>query len=294
MSGDDADSATARYTIAETSHQRSVEAIYASIPRLIDTTMNAETTEDLTEVLTDENGDPESAEVLNLIVSLYGSTESFLGDSTVQEEFAEAVTQITDIVPEDELESGFAIERNRPSTLRGVNTEIQTGYRHVYITINEDENGDPFEIFCNTGKSGGLYASYAEALGKLVSKSLRSGADPEELAQTLTGIRSPKVAWDNGTKITSIPDAIGTALTRYLEGTLEQKAGQTQISDISEDQQEESNASEQNTENPSETKDAEQQLIDNGEAPECPECGDMDLYFSEGCKTCESCGWSEC
>ena len=43
-----------------------------------------------------------------------------------------------------------------------------------------------------------------------------------------------------------------------------------------------------------ETTDAQQDLIDAGESPECPECGSMTLHYSEGCKTCESCGWSEC
>jgi ribonucleoside-diphosphate reductase alpha chain len=35
-------------------------------------------------------------------------------------------------------------------------------------------------------------------------------------------------------------------------------------------------------------------LLAAGESPECPDCGSMSLYYSEGCKTCESCGWSEC
>jgi len=39
---------------------------------------------------------------------------------------------------------------------------------------------------------------------------------------------------------------------------------------------------------------ARQDLIDAGESPECPDCGSLSLYYSEGCKTCESCGWSEC
>ena len=37
-----------------------------------------------------------------------------------------------------------------------------------------------------------------------------------------------------------------------------------------------------------------QAIVDAGESPECPECGSMSLHFSEGCKTCEACGWSEC
>jgi len=40
--------------------------------------------------------------------------------------------------------------------------------------------------------------------------------------------------------------------------------------------------------------DATEELLAAGESPECPECGSLSLYFSEGCKTCESCGWSEC
>jgi ribonucleoside-diphosphate reductase alpha chain len=40
--------------------------------------------------------------------------------------------------------------------------------------------------------------------------------------------------------------------------------------------------------------DATDELLAAGESPECPECSSMTLYYSEGCKTCESCGWSEC
>ncbi|MFB6310751.1 MAG: hypothetical protein ABEH64_06150, partial [Salinirussus sp.] len=31
-----------------------------------------------------------------------------------------------------------------------------------------------------------------------------------------------------------------------------------------------------------------------GDSEPCPDCGSLALYYSEGCKTCESCGWSEC
>jgi ribonucleoside-diphosphate reductase alpha chain len=40
--------------------------------------------------------------------------------------------------------------------------------------------------------------------------------------------------------------------------------------------------------------DATADLLAAGESPECPECGEMNLYYSEGCKTCQNCGWSEC
>ena len=44
----------------------------------------------------------------------------------------------------------------------------------------------------------------------------------------------------------------------------------------------------------SEQADITQSLIEAGESPECPECGSMSLAMTEGCKTCQSCGWSEC
>lgn len=34
-------------------------------------------------------------------------------------------------------------------------------------------------------------------------------------------------------------------------------------------------------------------IIDAGESPGCPDCGAMELNYSEGCKTREACGWSE-
>ncbi|MFO7833325.1 MAG: ribonucleoside-diphosphate reductase, adenosylcobalamin-dependent, partial [Halohasta sp.] len=131
---------------------------------------------------------------------------------------------------------------------------------------------------------------------------------PEEIANELNGIRSPKVAWDKGEQINSIPDAIGTALRRYLDGEIEEPYPKQQnLSELSDEpaahETDGGAVSDDTTANgatpgPStestETTDATDKLLAEGESPECPECGSMSLYFSEGCKTCESCGWSEC
>ena len=204
--------------------------------------------------------------------------------------------------------------------LHGVTQRIDTGYGKLYVNINEDpETGDPFELFANIGNSGGFTASFTEALAKTISTALRSGVDPEEIASELQGIRSPKVAWDKGEQINSIPDAIGTAMRRYLDGEIDKGYPQQQsLTELSEEAGGESaDAPEPDggatvADDPnadidvgagaevdadtasSNAEGAVDDLLAAGESPECPDCGNMTLYYSEGCKTCESCGWSEC
>jgi ribonucleoside-diphosphate reductase alpha chain len=194
----------------------------------------------------------------------------------------------------------------RPDVLHGVTQRIDTGYGKLYVNINENpEDGRPFELFANIGNSGGFTASFTEALAKTISTALRSGVDPEEIAEELQGIRSPKVAWDKGEQINSIPDAIGTAMRRYLDGEVDKAYPQQQ--NLTEIADEEGTTHETLPEtdggaiansgspaSPNDDTDATQALIESGESPECPECISMTLYYSEGCKTCESCGWSEC
>ena len=35
----------------------------------------------------------------------------------------------------------------------------------MYVTINEDDAGRPFEVFCTLGKAGGSAFAHAEAMG---------------------------------------------------------------------------------------------------------------------------------
>ncbi|MCU4751506.1 ribonucleoside-diphosphate reductase [Halobacteria archaeon AArc-curdl1] len=197
----------------------------------------------------------------------------------------------------------FAEKRERPDALHGVSQRIDTGYGKVYVTINEDpKTGQPFELFANIGHSGGFTNSFTEALAKVISTSLRSGVDPNEVVDELCGTRSPKVAWDKGEQIQSIPDAIGTAMRRYLDDEIDKPYPHQQTLEESADPEAEAGAEaveyeDHETDGGAATADRDdvtQDLIDAGESPECPSCGSLSLYFSEGCKTCESCGWSEC
>jgi ribonucleoside-diphosphate reductase alpha chain len=284
-----------------------------------------------------------AAVLIDRIEEVFGGVEGFLDHEAVK---AELGGEIEALVPDDstsqppaaEPVAGYAEKQQRPDVLRGVTQRIETGYGRVYVTINEDADAEqPFELFANTGMSGGFTGSFTEALAKSISVALRSGVDPRELADKLQGLRSPKVAWDKGEQINSIPDAIGVAIRRYLDNEVDKPYPKQQ------------NLTEATTDSPSDSAvglDAEAEtvpaaepepetdggatsldtatdettpgtdasangdlgadsdieassadsiaIIESGESPECPSCGAFSLYFSEGCKTCEACGWSEC
>jgi ribonucleoside-diphosphate reductase alpha chain len=239
----------------------------------------------------------EAAEmIVEQIETVFGGFEAFIDH--------EEVKTLLGVDLESLEQPDYAEKRSRPDALRGVSQRIDTGYGKLYVTINEDGEGRPFELFANIGHSGGFTNSFTEALAKVISTALRSGVDPYEIVDELKGTRSPKVAWDKGEQINSIPDAIGTAMWRYLEDEVDKPYPQQETLDEIEGESGsgvEETAPEQGPETDGgaaaevdSKSDSTQSLIDAGESPECPECGSMDLYYSEGCKTCQACGWSEC
>jgi ribonucleoside-diphosphate reductase alpha chain len=254
-----------------------------------------------------EFADMDTEEIVAQIEEMFDGIEGFLEDEAVQEALEDSVEGLLSAADGEQNE--FAKKQARPDVLHGVTQRIDTGYGKLYVNINEDPQAQrPFELFANIGNSGGFTASFTEALAKTISTALRSGVDPGEIADELQGIRSPKVAWDKGEQIQSIPDAIGTALRRYLDGEVDKAyPQQATLEETAEDEREQapnhqtdggataadSAAVDVGSESTAETGD-QQQIIDAGESPECPDCGSLSLYYSEGCKTCESCGWSEC
>jgi ribonucleoside-diphosphate reductase alpha chain len=244
----------------------------------------------------------EAAETLvEQIEEVFGGIEGFLDNEDVRAALDAEVERLLASADREQVELGK--KRPRPDVLYGVTQRIDTGYGKLYVNINEDAEGRPFELFANIGNSGGFTASFTEALAKTISTALRSGVDPAEIASELQGIRSPKVAWDKGEQINSIPDAIGTAMRRYLDGEIEKpypkQQNLTEVAEESAGGDADVDAPEPDggaavAEDAGGATDATDDLLAAGESPECPECGSMALYYSEGCKTCESCGWSEC
>ena len=79
-------------------------------------------------------------------------------------------------------------KRRRPSMLKGRTMKMQSPLGDLYVTINEDAAGKPFEVFCTVGKAGGAAMADSEAIGRLVSLSLRSGIPITAVRDQLRGI----------------------------------------------------------------------------------------------------------
>lgn len=156
--------------------------------------------------------------------------------------------------------------RKRPETLKGITRLMKTGCGNLYVTINKDKDGKPFEVFTNIGKAGGCAASQAEAIGRLISLAMRSGIETQEIVKQLKGISCHAPVWSGNGKITSCSDAIAKA----IEAELRDSRG-----DIIEDKDE---------------------IKSNSEVAHygaCPECGSS-LSYEEGCVICHSCGFTRC
>lgn len=108
--------------------------------------------------------------------------------------------------------------RDRPPVLRGRTVQTNVGCGPLYITLNEDEQGSPFEVFFKLGKSGSCQQSYLEALGVAISVGLRYGADPQKFVEKFEGMRcpNPKMRDASGPTTLSCADGISQGLARAL------------------------------------------------------------------------------
>src|SRR5262249_20814836 len=75
-----------------------------------------------------------------------------------------------------ELAEPTIAPRPRPPVTVGHTVRMNTGCGNLYVTINEDQEGKPFELFNHMGKAGGCAASQNEAIGRLISYAMRVGA----------------------------------------------------------------------------------------------------------------------
>ncbi|MDP3787398.1 MAG: vitamin B12-dependent ribonucleotide reductase [Candidatus Omnitrophota bacterium] len=162
--------------------------------------------------------------------------------------------------------------RPRPEVTRGTTTKILTGCGNLYITINEDENGRPFEIFTQMGKAGGCAASQLEAIGRLVSLALRCGLDTHSIIEQLTGIRCPNPSWEKGGRIFSCADAIAKAIEKRLLNRKVQEESDPKVE---------------------ETTLQKAKVKVGNVVGVCPDCGGS-LQHVEGCMICKACGYSKC
>ncbi len=111
---------------------------------------------------------------------------------------------------------GPRVPRDRPRQIQGITERVRTGHGNMYVTVNVDEEGLPFEVFGTMGKAGGCDAALLEAVSRLVSLALRAGIDTSEVTRQLSGITCCP-AWDDGTLVRSGPDAVAIVLDNIMQ-----------------------------------------------------------------------------
>jgi ribonucleoside-diphosphate reductase alpha chain len=109
------------------------------------------------------------------------------------------------------------VPRERPEVTRGRTYKISTAYGSLFVTINDDAEAQPFEVFATIGKAGGFFAAKSEAICRMISLALRSGISAEDVIAQLKGIRGPMPSWGKKGMILSIPDAIAQILEEHLK-----------------------------------------------------------------------------
>ena len=175
----------------------------------------------------------------------------------------------------DERFSMVSYPKPRPEVIMGTTTKVTTGCGNLYITINQGQEGDFFEVFTQMGKAGGCAASQLEAVGRLVSLALRGGVDIKVITEQLKGIRCPSPSWANGKKIFSCADAIARVLEK-------RSLDQREIVKVEVPVLEKEQAAVVKKTNSFST------IVG-----VCPECG-FALRHQEGCLLCDACGYSKC
>ncbi|HXF70620.1 MAG TPA: adenosylcobalamin-dependent ribonucleoside-diphosphate reductase [Thermoflexus sp.] len=179
--------------------------------------------------------------------------------------------------------------RPRPQKLTGATYRIATPVGTAFITLNENGEGQPFEVFLNVGKAGSDIAAVAEAIGRLISLLLRlpSPVPPAErlrqVVDQLHGIGGGRALGFGPERVRSLPDGVARVLAEYLaerglEATPSLPAAAQPALPLWEAQPE-----------------GEEEATRLGPVGDlCPQCGEATLLEQEGCRTCYNCGYSEC
>ncbi len=118
---------------------------------------------------------------------------------------------------EEVFREGERKPKARHDVIHGSTRKVHTGCGNLYVTVNEDGEGNLFEIFNQIGKAGGCAASQSEAIGRLVSLAFRSGIEPEDIVRQLKGISCHTPVWYREGKILSCSDAVAKAIEWHLQ-----------------------------------------------------------------------------
>ncbi len=179
-------------------------------------------------------------------------------------------------------------KKPRPRSLRGYTYTVSTPLGKAFVTINENGGDQPFEVFINTAKAGSDTAAVSEAIGRLISYTLRlaSPITPRdrlaEILNQLSGIGGGRSLGFGPNRVRSLPDGVAQVLAEYLEATNSQELPEEPVGERG------------NGYHPQTSSEPAPAQLSLKIGDLCPECGQAAVVNEEGCRKCYACGFSEC
>ena len=184
--------------------------------------------------------------------------------------------------PKDEYEAGGVIPMtrplDRPEVLPGLSYKLNwpDSDHAIYVTLNDvvrEARRLPFEIFINS-KNMDHYA-WSVALTRMISAVFRRGGDVSFVVDELKAIFDPRGGqWMQGTYVPSLLAAIGSVIETHMRAI-----GFIKPQEDDPDPVHRLHGPPQDTQ----------------KVPDiCPRCAQPSILHQEGCKTCTSCGYSNC
>ena len=195
-------------------------------------------------------------------------------------------------------------KKPRPRSLHGYTYSISTPLGKAFITINENGEDQPFEVFINTAKAGSDTAAVSEAIGRLISYILRLAspvAQSERLKEVwrqLSGIGGGRSLGFGPNRVRSLPDGVAQVIAEYVEKRFGRQEDPSALhnSGIKLEDPEDNGHNmliESALQNDITESDRTKNLLSTiGDL--CPECGQATVVNEEGCRKCYACGFSEC
>lgn len=183
--------------------------------------------------------------------------------------------------------------RNRPQVLGGYTYQIKWPRRNssLYLTINADADGVPFEVLF--ASKDGSSTEWTTALSLMITGLFRTVKDPSFIAEELQQIQSVNdgafMSTPNEEKqsryFNSLPAYIGYLLGQHTSMLKNRKANAD--TDAPKIAPVVVNAPEKSTE-------VTTNVLPVMQGENCPSCMAPTLFRSQGCYTCENCGYSKC
>jgi ribonucleoside-diphosphate reductase alpha chain len=113
---------------------------------------------------------------------------------------------------------------------RRISFKGENGLQRILINVGDYRPGVPCEVSVIHGKSGTEVASYASALGIMISIALQNGVDPNKIARAMEGISAgwaTRLQLDGkgqkSTMVQSVPDAVAAVLKKFYGNGIYEK-----------------------------------------------------------------------